>query len=66
MNTEMIMVKEHQREVELIRKSLTENVDPKKLKEAMIKVGKLRGSVKRKTTDEQYEWAREHILELLD
>ena len=56
----------YQNRTELIRESLRKKINESKLKTTLEELKKLRGSVKRKITDEQYEWARRHALELLD
>jgi len=53
----------YQNRTELIRTALREKVDEIKLKETMKQLAKFKGSSKRKTTEEEYEKARQQAFE---
>ncbi len=48
---------------EFIRQALREKIEKEELKHSLAALEKLRGSSKRKTTDEEYETARENAFE---
>lgn len=50
---------------EFIRESLRKNLDEAKLKQAAAQIAHLRGASKKKTTEEEYEKAREATFEAL-
>lgn len=48
---------------EFIRAALREKIDEVKMKEAMKSIAHLKGSIKKKITDEEFEKAREKAFE---
>lgn len=50
---------------EFIRQALREKIEKEELKHSLAAIEKLRGASKRKTTDEEYERARESAFEEL-
>jgi Arc/MetJ-type ribon-helix-helix transcriptional regulator len=55
----------YQNRTEFIRAALRKEVDEEKKKETMVALAKLRGSVKTKTSPEEYERIREETFEEL-
>lgn len=51
---------------EFIRAALRDKVDKEALKEAMMKIAHLKGAAKRKTTEEEYEKARNEVFDELN
>lgn len=52
-----------QTRTEFIREALREKVEEAKLKEAMMQIAHLKGAAKKKTTEKEYEAAREKAFE---
>ncbi|MDD4878347.1 MAG: ribbon-helix-helix domain-containing protein [Candidatus Nanoarchaeia archaeon] len=50
---------------EFIKAALRDKVDKEGLKEAMMKIAHLKGAAKRKTTEEEYEKARNEVFDEL-
>jgi Arc/MetJ-type ribon-helix-helix transcriptional regulator len=53
----------YQNRTEFIRNALREKVEEAKLKEAMMSLAHLKGAAKKKTTDKEFEEARERAFE---
>ncbi len=59
----IVKIEGYQNRTEFIRNALREKVEEIKLKKAMIELAHLKGSVKKKTTEENYEKIRAKAFE---
>lgn len=59
----IVKIEGYQNRTELIRAALREKIEAIKLKKAMIELAHLKGSIKKKTTEEDYEKVRAKAFE---